>query len=101
MEHNSDILELLVDNKHRTKQFMDFLMPILFVFALFAVFAGGSGNLNFPSSSSSTTSSKFNTLIGRFTEKYKVDLKSDNEIILLIEKLIKNNLPFIFRFGKN
>ena len=99
MEHNSDILELLVDNKHRTKEFMDFLMPILFVFAFFVIFAGGSGNLNIPSSS--TTSSKFNTLIGRFTEKCKVDLKSDNEIISLIEKLRCNNLPFIFRFGKN
>lgn len=100
MEHNSDILELLVDNKHRTKKFMDFLMPILFIFAFFAIFAGGSGNLNFPSSSSSTISSKFKTLIGRFTEKCKVDLNNDNEIISLIEKLICNNLPFIFRFGK-
>jgi hypothetical protein len=101
MEHNSDILELLVDNKHRTKEFMEFLIPILYVFAFFAIFAGGSGNLNFPSSSSSYTSSKFNTLVGRFTEKCKVDLNDDNEIISLIEKLIKNKLPFIFRFGKN
>ena len=99
IENNSDTLELLVDNKHRTKEFIELLEPILYVFAFFAISAGGSGSLRLPSSSS--TRSNQNILLGRFIEKCKVDLNEDIEINLLMKKLINKNLPFLFRFGKN
>ena len=98
MENNSDTLELLVDNKYRTREFMEILKPIMFVFGVIAIFAGGTSSLTMFNDSKKKTP-KF-TIPGRFIEKNKINLNKDDEIISLLQNLVCYDLALFFRIVK-
>lgn len=102
IKNNSDTLELLVNNKHRTKQFMKDIEPFFIILGIFTIFVGGVSMYNVPSSSNTTTTKTHKyTLYRAYIEKCKVNLNRNSEIISLMETFICRNIPFNFRWNKS